>query len=100
MNIQQLEYIIAVDRLRHFVNAAEACCVTQPTLSMMIRKLEEELNVQIFDRSDVPVKTTKIGRSVVDQAIIALKHVNSIKELVEDEKQSLSGTFSLSIIPT
>jgi LysR family hydrogen peroxide-inducible transcriptional activator len=100
MNIQQLEYIIAVDRLRHFVNAAEACFVTQPTLSMMIRKLEEELDVQIFDRSDTPVKTTKIGRIIIDQATIALKQVNRIKEVVDDERQSLTGTFSLSVIPT
>ncbi|MDR0795474.1 MAG: hydrogen peroxide-inducible genes activator [Tannerella sp.] len=100
MNIQQLEYVIAVDRLRHFANAAEACYVTQPTLSMMIRKLEEELDVQIFDRSDVPVKTTKIGRSVINQAEIALKQFNRIKELVEDERQTLTGIFALSIIPT
>jgi len=100
MNIQQLEYIIAVDRYRHFVNAAEACFVTQPTLSMMIRKLEEELDVQIFDRSDVPVKTTKIGRSIIDQAKISLQQINRIKELVDDERKSLAGTFSLSIIPT
>ena len=100
MNIQQLEYIIAVDRFRHFVSAAEACSVTQPTLSMMIRKFEEELDVQIFDRSDVPVKTTRIGRSVIEQAEITLKHFNRIKELVDDERQSLAGTFALSIIPT
>ena len=100
MNIQQLEYIIAVDRYRHFVNAAEACFVTQPTLSTMIRKMEEELEVQLFDRTDVPVKTTKIGQSVVNQAKIALQHFNRIKELVDDERQSCAGTFSLSIIPT
>ena len=100
MNIQQLEYIIAVDRHRHFVSAAEACFVTQPTLSMMIRKLEEELDVQIFDRSDVPVKTTNIGRSIITQAEITLRQLNRIKELVEDERQSLLGKFSLSIIPT
>jgi LysR family hydrogen peroxide-inducible transcriptional activator len=100
MNIQQLEYIIAVDRLRHFVNAAESCCVTQPTLSMMIRKLEEELDVQIFDRTDTPVKTTKIGQSIINQAKITLQHFNRIKELVEDERQLLTGTFTLSIIPT
>ena len=100
MNIQQLEYIIAVDRHRHFVSAAEACFVTQPTLSMMIRKFEEELDVQIFDRSDVPVKTTSIGRSIIKQAEITLRQLNRIKEIVEDERQSLLGKFSLSIIPT
>ena len=100
MNIQQLEYIIAVDRLRHFAQAAEACLVTQPTLSMMIRKLEEELDIQIFDRSDTPVRTTKIGQSVIEQAKIALKNINRIKEIVDDERQLVSGTFILSIIPT
>ena len=100
MNIQQLEYIIAVDRLRHFANAAEACFVTQPTLSMMIRKLEEELDVQIFDRSNVPVETTRIGQSIIDQAKVTLLHYNRIKELVDDERQLLAGTFTLSIIPT
>jgi len=100
MNIQQLEYVIAVDRLHHFAQAAEACRVTQPTLSMMIRKLEEELDVQIFDRSNVPVETTPIGLVVVEQAKVTLKHLNRIKELIDDERQILSGTFLLSIIPT
>ena len=100
MNIQQLEYVIAVDKLQHFAHAAEACLVTQPTLSMMIRKLEEELGEQLFDRSYNPVKTTAIGLRVVEQAKVALKHFNQIKELVEDERQMLTGSFSLSIIPT
>ena len=100
MNIQQLEYVIAVDRLRHFANAAEACNVTQPTLSMMIRKLEEELDVQIFDRSEVPVATTMIGLKIIEQAKKTLKQFNQIKEIVEDEKQLLTGTFILGIIPT
>jgi len=100
MNIQQLEYIIAVDKLRHFVNAAEACNVTQPTLSMMIRRLEEELDVQIFDRSDVPVQTTEIGSLLIRQAENALKEINKMKEIVEDKKQLLTGTFNLGIIPT
>jgi len=100
MNIQQLEYIVAVDKLRHFVNAAEACNVTQPTLSMMIRRLEEELDVQIFDRSDVPVQTTEIGSLLIRQAEKALKEINKMKEIVEDKKQLLTGTFNLGIIPT
>jgi LysR family hydrogen peroxide-inducible transcriptional activator len=100
MNIQQLEYVIAVDRLQHFVHAAEACYVTQPTLSMMIRKLEEELDVLIFDRSDVPVQTTLIGRMIVEQAKVTLKQLNKIKEIVENEKQLLTGTFVLGVIPT
>ena len=62
MTIQQLEYIIAVDNYRHFVKAAEACRVTQPTLSMMIQKLEDELEVKIFDRMTQPVQPTEIGK--------------------------------------
>ena len=62
MNIQQLEYIIAVDNYRHFSKAAEASFVTQPTLSMMIQKLEDELGVKIFDRTQLPVQPTEIGK--------------------------------------
>ncbi|MDR3060854.1 MAG: hydrogen peroxide-inducible genes activator [Dysgonamonadaceae bacterium] len=100
MNIQQLEYVIAVDRYRHFGKAAEACCVTQPTLSMMIRKLEEELGVQIFDRSDLPVEPTSIGKCIIEQAKVSLKSLNKIKEMVENERQILTGNFNLGIIPT
>jgi LysR family hydrogen peroxide-inducible transcriptional activator len=100
MNIQQLEYVIAVDRYRHFAKAAEACHVTQPTLSMMIRKLEEELGVQIFDRSDLPVEPTSIGKHVIEQAKVSLKSLNKIKEMVENERQLLAGSFNLGIIPT
>ena len=67
MNIQQLEYIVAVDNYRHFSKAAEASFVTQPTLSMMIQKLEDELSVRIFDRTQTPIEPTDIGRKVIDQ---------------------------------
>ena len=100
MNIQQLEYIIAVDRVRHFAQAAEECCVTQPTLSTMIRKLEEELDVQIFDRSNVPVETTQIGRIIIELAKYTVKQFYRIKDHVDEEKQLISGTFNLGIIPT
>ena len=68
MNLQQLDYIIAVDTYRHFLNASEKCFVTQATLSMMIRKLEDELGVKIFDRSKLPVKPTEIGVKIIAQA--------------------------------
>lgn len=100
MNIQQLEYIMAVDTHRHFARAADACFVTQPTLSMMIQKLEEELGVKLFDRSRHPVVPTAIGRKVIDQARLALNCINKVREIVEDEKGSLQGTFRLGIIPT
>ncbi|MGI6574025.1 MAG: hydrogen peroxide-inducible genes activator [Fermentimonas sp.] len=100
MNIQQLEYIIAVDNYRHFSKAAEASFVTQPTLSMMIQKLEEELEVKIFDRSQLPVQPTEIGRRIINQARVAVAQVNRITEIVQEEKGIVKGVFRLGIIPT
>ncbi len=100
MTIQQLEYIIAVDQHRHFARAAEACRVTQPTLSMMIRKLEEDLDVKIFDRSDQPVEPTPIGLQIIEQAKETLKQFNKIKDLVENEQNLISGSYRLGVIPT
>lgn len=100
MTIQQLEYIIAVDNYRHFAKAAEACYVTQPTLSMMIQKLEDELDVKIFDRMMQPVVPTEIGRKIIKQAHISINQFNLIKELVDNEKDILTGDFKLGIIPT
>ncbi|MBZ4651624.1 MAG: hypothetical protein JG761_424 [Proteiniphilum sp.] len=100
MNIQQLEYIIAVDNYRHFSKAAEASFVTQPTLSMMIQKLEDELGVKIFDRSQLPVQPTEIGTRVINQARLALAQVNQIKEIIQEEKGIVKGMFRLAIIPT
>lgn len=100
MNIQQLEYILAVDTHRHFARAADACFVTQPTLSMMIQKLEEELDVRIFDRTRQPVAPTAIGSKVVEQARLALASIRQIKEIVDEEKGVVHGTFRLGIIPT
>ncbi len=100
MNIQQLEYIIAVDNYRHFSKAAEASFVTQPTLSMMIQKLEEELGVKIFDRSQLPVHPTEIGKRIIDQARVAVAQVNQLKEIVQEEKGIVKGVFRLGIIPT
>lgn len=100
MNLQQLEYIIAVDNYRHFSKAAEATYVTQPTLSMMIQKLEEELGTKIFDRSQLPVQPTEIGERIIDQARIAIAQVNHIKEIILEEKGVVNGVFRLGIIPT
>lgn len=100
MNIQQLEYIIAVDNFRHFVKAAEACFITQPTLSMMVQKMEEELEVRIFDRSKYPIEPTPIGTQIIAQARITLNYFNQIKEIVAHEQQVVKGNFKLGIIPT
>jgi LysR family transcriptional regulator, hydrogen peroxide-inducible genes activator len=100
MNLQQLEYIIAVDTHRHFAKAAEASHVTQPTLSMMIHKLEEELNIKIFDRSRQPVVPTEAGEAVIQQAKLILLEAGRLKEIVNEMKGELKGELRLGIIPT
>lgn len=100
MTLQQLEYILAVNQFRHFAKAAEYCRVTQPTLSAMIQKLEEELNTKIFDRSQQPVCPTPIGVHILEQAQTVLVQAGRIKNIIEEEKHSLSGTFKLGILPT
>ena len=100
MNLQQLDYIIAVDRYRHFVTAAEKSFVTQATLSMMIKKLEEELGVRIFDRSKQPVVPTLAGAKIIAQAKIVIKEASRIRELVTEESALLSGELKIGIIPT
>lgn len=100
MNIQQLEYIIAVDNHRHFAKAAEASFVTQPTLSMMIQKLEDELGVKIFDRSQLPVQPTVIGTQIINQARVIVSQVKQVKEIIQEEKGIVQGVFKLGIIPT
>ena len=100
MNIQQLEYILAVDKLRHFAKAAEYCHVTQPTLSMMIQKLEDELGAKLFDRTSQPIKPTPAGLKVLAQAKIVLHQMAQIKDIVSEEEESLRGTFKLAVLPT
>lgn len=100
MNLQQLEYIVAVDTLKHFSAAAAKCNVTQPTLSMMIQKLEQELDVKIFDRSKQPVQTTEIGQTVVGQAKMILGEAGNLKKLVAQQKGTISGELRIGIIPT
>jgi len=100
MTIQQLEYILAVDRFRHFGNAAEHCMVTQPTLSAMVQKLEEELGAKIFDRSTQPIQPTSIGYKIIEQARAVLEHASKVKEIVQEEGHSIKGVFRLAILPT
>ncbi len=100
MNLQQLEYIIAVDKLKNFVKASEACYVTQATLSMMIKKLEEELGVKLFDRSKHPVKTTDIGEKIIHQARKIISESKKMKEMIDHEKGIVSGELKIGIIPT
>lgn len=100
MTLQQMEYIVAVYKLRHFAKAAEQCKVTQPTLSSMIQKLEDELGIKIFDRTVQPVEPTPCGRKVIGQALNVLIRAKKIKEIIAEEKQSLAGVFRIGILPT
>lgn len=100
MTLQQMEYIVAVYRTRHFAKAAEQCNITQPTLSSMIQKLEDELGVRLFDRSTQPVQPTPIGRRVIEQAWKVLIRAGKIRDIVIEEKRSLAGTFRIGILPT
>lgn len=100
MTITQLEYLVAVDTYRSFVVAAEKCFVTQPTLSMQIQKVEEELDVRIFDRSKLPVQPTPIGIPILRQARAVLKEYALIGETVAAFRNEIKGTLRLGIIPT
>ena len=100
MTLTQLEYIVALDTHRHFVQASEKCFVTQPTLSMQIQKLEEELGVKIFDRTKQPVIPTEIGTNMIAQARIVLREANMIQQIIHDQKDSLAGELRIGIIPT
>lgn len=100
MTLTQLEYIVALDTHRHFLLAAEKCFVTQPTLSMQIQKLEEELDVKIFDRTKQPVIPTEIGTMIIAQARVVLREAQMVKQLISDEKDTLAGELKIGIIPT
>ena len=99
MNLQQLEYILALDVHRNHAKAANACNVTQPTLSMMVRKLEDELGVKMFDKSQ-PLKPTKAGEVIISRARQILQEVKNLKEFVRNEKESIDGDFRVGVIPT
>lgn len=100
MTLTQLSYIIAVDRYRHFATAAEKSYVTQPTLSMQIHKLEDELGVTIFDRSKSPVIPTEIGEKIIAEAKKIVKQSKHIEDLASLKDDELRGTFRIGIIPT
>jgi len=100
ITLTQLEYIVAVDTYRHFGKAAESCFITQPTLSMQIKKLEEDLEIIIFDRSKQPLIPTDVGSRIIDQARIVLKQSDEINNIVKDHKNQVSGMLRIGIIPT
>jgi len=100
ITLTQLEYIVAVDTYRHFGKAAESCFITQPTLSMQIKKLEEELEIIIFDRSKQPLIPTDVGQRIIDQARVILKQSEEIDNIVKEHKNQVTGLLRIGIIPT
>lgn len=100
MTIQQIEYVLAVNKYRHFAKAAEYCNVTQPTLSAMIQKLEDELEAKIFDRNTQPVSVTEIGEKVIEEAKHITEYFSRIKDVVSEEKKTVQGVFKLAVLPT
>lgn len=100
MTLQQMEYIMAVEEYGHFGKAADACGITQPTLSLMIKKLEEELDVVIFDRDSHPVQPTEMGRKVIDKARIIIFNTKQLVEMTKTEKELASGEVRIAMIST
>lgn len=100
MTITQLEYVVAVATYKSFVAAADKCFVTQPTLSMQIQKLEEELGIKIFDRNKHPIAITAMGEAIVEQARIVLSESEKIHELIQKQQNNVTGTFKIAVIPT
>jgi LysR family hydrogen peroxide-inducible transcriptional activator len=100
MNFQQLNYVIAVNEFRHFGEAAKHCHVTQPTLSMMIKKLEDELDATLFDRTKQPVMPTDVGRKVIAKACNVIREMEEIPELVQQHRGKITGKLRIGIIPT
>jgi LysR family hydrogen peroxide-inducible transcriptional activator len=100
MTLTQLSYAVAVDTHRHFSRAAEACGVSQPTLSTQLRKLERELGVEIFDRGRQPVEPTDLGRRVLSQARAVLREAARVEEVVEEGREEISGELRIGMLPT
>ena len=100
MTITQLSYVLAVAEHQNFTKAASKCFVTQPTLSMQIQKLEDQLDILIFDRSKKPIELTEVGRKIVSQARNIVNESNRIQDIVDQQKGFIGGEFKLGIIPT
>ena len=100
MNLRELEYLVAVDEERHFHRAAERCFVSQPTLSGQLKKLEEELGVQLVERSTRQVVMTEVGRAIADQARKVLAESKAIKEIAQVFQDPFAGSLHVGLIPT
>ena len=100
MTLTELRYIVAVARERHFGRAAEACFVSQPTLSVAVKKLEDELDVKLFERGGAEISVTPLGEAIVRQAQVVIEQAAAIKEIAKSGKDPLSGPLKLGIIYT
>jgi LysR family hydrogen peroxide-inducible transcriptional activator len=100
MTLQQLEYIIAIDDYRQFILAADKCFVTQPTLTMGVKKLEDELGVEIFDRNRKPVVPTPVGLEIINMARNVVGNARQITEFVRREKDEMKGEIRIGVLPT
>ncbi len=100
MTLQQLQYVVALHTHKHFVKAAESCFVTQPTLTLQLKKLEEEISAVLFDRSRQPLEATPVGELFVSKAKRILWEVDELKKSVNDDKDQMDGSFKVGIIPT
>ncbi|MDA9202169.1 hydrogen peroxide-inducible genes activator [Flavobacteriaceae bacterium] len=100
MTITQLKYCIAVAEYRNFTTAAQHVYVTQPTLSMQIQKLEQELDLKIFDRTQKPIGLTAVGEKIIQQAHLIVAESDRIQDVIQQEKGVIGGNFKLGIIPT
>lgn len=100
MTIQQFEYVLALNKHRHYVRAAESVNVTQPTLTMQVKKLEQELGFEIFDRKTKPLKPTKSGIKVIDRAIEIIGTINQLKIELHENNNLVKGNLKLAVIPT
>ena len=100
ISLTQLEYVLAIDTYRHFAKAADACLVTQPTLSMQLKKLEEEFNLDIFDRSKQPIIPTDAGKKMIEQARIIVREAKKLEQIAKHYDDSFEGNLNIGIIPT
>jgi LysR family hydrogen peroxide-inducible transcriptional activator len=100
MNIQQFQYILAVEELKHFETAAERCFITQSTLSTMISRFEDEIGIQVFNRKTKPVSVTKEGKQIVDRLRIITKEIDQLNNVAQELKGEMIGDLRIGIIPT
>ena len=100
MTLQQLQYVVALDTYRHFTKASEKCHVAQPTLTLQVKKLEEEISTVLFDRSKKPIRTTPMGDIFIAKARNIINEVEELKIMVNEDKDSMEGVFRIGIIPT